>query len=183
MYTDAPIVSGRAMLIQDKELPSIFCKYISFPKHVFKPLSKVHVFLTVSWTNSSAVNSTPSTASKNDAAASWSEDLTSEGFRGCVLVAGRNTFEENRHKNNVSLHWVAMQKRSVEEHEGQAIGTMEFGTWYTGTRCQKLDKVTAIQCSKDAMWMLFYSFIHHLCFRYSCLFTTCIHRNIVIFCS
>lgn len=127
------------MLVQDKELPSVYCNYVSFPKYVFKPYSKVHVFLTVRWSNSSSSSPfAPSTStSKNNAAASWSEDLTSEGFKGCVLVAGRNT----QPMNNVSLNWVAMQKGSVDDHEHQTVGAIEFGTWYTGTRCQKLDQV------------------------------------------
>ena len=94
----------------------------------------MHVFLTVRWSANSTIDST---SSHNDAAASWSEDLTSEGFKGCVLVAGRNI----KPMNNVSLNWVAMQKGSVDDHNGQTVGTIEFGTWYTGTRCQKVDRV------------------------------------------
>ena len=135
IYTDAPVISGTVMLVQDLELKSVFCNYVSFPKYVFKPYSKVHVFLTVRWSSNSTVASPAS--SENDAAASWSEDLTSEGFKGCVLVAGRNI----KPMNNVSLNWVAMQKESVDDHEHQTVGTIEFGTWYTGTRCQKIDQV------------------------------------------
>ena len=125
-------MSGRVNLYQNSEISSVFCNQVNFPQYVFKPMSKVHVFLTFSWGDNN--NKTV-----KGPAATWSEDLTSEGFTACALISGRILIGDRK---NVSIYWTAMQKGSVEEHEGQTIGSVEFGTWYTGSRCQKLEMVS-----------------------------------------
>ena len=122
---DSPMLSGHAQLKRDAELPDVYCNYVEFPKHAYVPSKSIHVFLTMAW------GKYHGNQTMNDAAASWSEDVTSSGFRACTVVAGRHSLSYNK---NVSVYWVAVQKDTPE----QKVGTIHFGTWYTGSRCEKL---------------------------------------------
>eukprot|EP00111_Clytia_hemisphaerica_P009522 TCONS_00027918-protein len=121
----SPMLSGNAQLKRDAELPDVYCNYIEFPKHAFVPSKSIHVFLTMAW------GKYHGNQSMNDAAASWSEDVTSSGFQACAVVAGRHSLSYNK---NLSVYWVAVQKDTPE----QKVGAVNFGTWYTGSRCEKL---------------------------------------------
>ena len=81
----------------------------------------MHIQLTTSWNQSSLSNIT------HDASASWSEQVTVNGFKACVLIAGRHFFY---HVDTApSVHWMAYQNIPME------MGVVNMATWYTGSRC------------------------------------------------
>lgn len=96
----------------------------------FHPSLNISVQLSVSWGQKNA------TDIAHDAAASWSEDVTRNGFKACVLVAGRHYFSTIKQKPYV--HWYAYQLGVVHKSHGVAAGVIDISTWYTGSKCYTL---------------------------------------------
>ena len=86
----------------------------------------MQVLLTVTW------NQTEANENPHEASASWSEDVSVNGFKACVLVAGRHFFEN---MDPPSVHWVAYQSEVANTTDDLEVGTVNMKTWYTGSRC------------------------------------------------
>lgn len=127
-----PYQAGEVKLAPVSGLKTAFCKSVILDHTVFGVYEKVNVLLTVNWKNQSIVN---------DASASWSEDVTTSGFKACVMVAGRHFFDN---LDAPSVHWVAYQRGVMPIDGGLEVGTVNMKTWYTGSRCQfiKFKKAT-----------------------------------------
>ena len=124
-----PYQSGRTHLEALPDMNGVFCKYIKIDSKRFLPttLSSLKVLLTVSWNKKSF--DTP-----NDASASWSEDLTSKGFKACALVAGRKM--NSQFNSFPVIHWTVFQEQVFKNQ--MRGGSEKFKTWYTGTQCQTI---------------------------------------------
>ena len=85
----------------------------------------MHIQLTVTWKKSNRNNKT------HDATASWSEEVSINGFKACVMVAGRH-FHGIVDKPGV--HWIAYQV-GLTKHMLIEGGVVNLATWYTGSRC------------------------------------------------
>ena len=97
--------------------------------HKFFSIFPMHIQLTVTWNQDSASNVT------HDASSSWSEDVTSSGFKACVLVAGRH-FTYNFDKKP-SVFWMAYQRGVTQlGYRAVEVGVVNMTVWYTGSRCQ-----------------------------------------------
>ena len=126
---------------------STFCKYISFHIGQFHTALNVSLQLTVAWTKIGPHLQNVT----HDVSAAWSENVTSEGFRACVLVAGRHFFTNGWTNKTPSIQWIAYQTAFVNESEGALeSGTVDLQTWYTGSRCAVIDLhvsiIAYIQC-------------------------------------
>jgi hypothetical protein len=120
--------------MQDLEFPGVFCNYVSFGNRTFKGgNSSLMVFLTVSWGKNQNMS---------EAAATWSEDVTSNGFRACALVAGRHLRDE--FKDNLTVYWSALESDSIQNGAMTKTGTKHFGTWYTGSRCENVGHLVSV---------------------------------------
>ena len=107
-----------------------FCKYVSFNNKMFFKDSKIHIQLTVSWSN----NYNPS--AYHSPSSSWSENVTETGFKVCVLVAGRPYL---RSIPNPTVFWVAYQEALINSSQGKLYGgSVDMKTWYTGTNCHNI---------------------------------------------
>jgi len=129
--------SGQIELTEVSEMPGVYCKYINLDHSNFLPtsISPIKVLMSVSW-NKTGSNSAP------EAAASWSENVTANGFKACVLVAGR--LLSSGLKIPPSIHWAALNF-DEDYFNGAFIesgivesGIVELPTWYTGTLCQNV---------------------------------------------
>ena len=88
------------------------------------------VQLSVSWPQpmtNSTINPT------HDATSVWSEELTTRGFKACVLVAGRHFIGKLEQKPLV--HWFVYQKGFFIENGVMLGTTFNLSTWYTGSQC------------------------------------------------
>ena len=71
----------------------------------------------------------------NDASASWSEDVSVNGFKACVLVAGRHL--DSDFKSPPSVHWMVFQEEMFDGNLYIGSQTFTLDTWYTGTQCKR----------------------------------------------
>ena len=111
-------------------VPVAFCKYIVLNRNNFHPSKQLHVQLTVSW------NARHNTNKTNDATAVWSEEVTKDGFKGCVMVAGRHYF--GGFVTKPSIHWLVYQEEFIKgDNTYLEGGILDMKTWYTGGRCVK----------------------------------------------
>ena len=125
--------SGQTELDEDEKMPGVFCKYIHLNPSNFLPtsISQMKVLLSVPW-NKTMYNSTIIEAS-----ASWSENVTSHGFKACVLVAGRHLNSE--FKVLPSIHWIALNfHENYFDSSVNESGIARLPTWRTGTMCQSV---------------------------------------------
>uniref|UniRef100_A0A7M5WI73 Uncharacterized protein n=1 Tax=Clytia hemisphaerica TaxID=252671 RepID=A0A7M5WI73_9CNID len=120
------IQSGRTQLEANKEMPGLFCKYINIDPTNFinSQSSTLKVLLT------SSLNQTSN--NMKEASAAWSEDVTINGFKACIMVAGRHLHSEFDYPP--SVHWTVFQK---EYSPGKYSGSVMLDTWYTGTQCKE----------------------------------------------
>ena len=89
------------------EMPGVFCQYIDLHSENFIPteISPLKVLLSVSWDQNNFTNA-------NEASATWSEDVSTNGFKACVLVAGRYQNSDFRSPNH-SFIGVFSRKRCL----------------------------------------------------------------------
>ena len=127
-----PIQSGHTELASVSEMPGVFCKYINLQTENFIPkdLSPLKVLLSVSWDQKNFTNA-------NDASATWSEDVSTNGFKACVLVAGR--YQNSDFKSKPFVHWSVFQEKMFENSKEITAGSTTLDTWYTGTQCKVIN--------------------------------------------
>ena len=131
MFLAKPLQSGRSVLDAVAAMPGLFCKYINLRSENFIPIqwSSLKVFLTVSWEQANFTE-------PNDASASWSEDVSVNGFKACVVVAGRHFNSE--FKSPPSVHWIVLQDKFLKDRKAITLGSTVLDTWYTGTQCETI---------------------------------------------
>ena len=131
LFLVKPLQSGSSMLDATAAMPGLFCKYIDLRSENFIPIqwSSLKVFLTVSWGQENFTE-------PNEASASWSENVSVNGFKACVVVAGRHLNSD--FKFLPSVHWVVLQDEFLKNREPIALGTTVLDTWYTGTQCKNI---------------------------------------------
>ena len=96
---------------------------------MFNSNEQMHVLLTVVWQRSDS--------NVHDATASWSEQVSVNGFKACVMVAGRHFTNDIGKRPN--LYWVAYQVAVIKNAEPRLQGgVVDLPTWYTGSRCVSL---------------------------------------------
>ena len=124
-----PLQSGRTELVTAPEMPGVFCKYINLESENFIPIdiSPLKILLSVSWDQKNLTN-------VNDASASWSEDVSTNGFKACVLVAGRH--QKSDFMLKPFIHWFVFQEKLFETSKNITAGSTTLDTWYTGTQCK-----------------------------------------------
>ena len=110
-------------------MPGVFCKYINLQSENFLSIqsSSLKVLLSVSWDQNKFTN-------PNAASATWSENVSKDGFKACVLVAGRHVNSD--FKPTPSVHWIVFQKKIFDKVPNIKTGTTTLDTWYTGTQCK-----------------------------------------------
>jgi len=133
MCKQYPYQTGKEQLEMVAELKSAFCKKITLDETRFYSGKDMKVLLTVFWNNQAI--------EMHDASASWTEDVTTKGFKACVMVAGRHFFKAYA---KPSVQWVAYQDGVETTSPDVEVGTVNMKTWYTGSRCHfiKLKKHT-----------------------------------------
>ena len=124
-----PLQSGRTQLVPVPEMPGVFCKYINLQSENFLSFqsSSLKVLLSVSWDQNKFTN-------PNDASATWSENVSKDGFKACVLVAGRHVNSD--FKSTPSVHWIVFQREMFNTVKNIYVGSTTLDTWYTGTQCK-----------------------------------------------
>ena len=124
-----PLQSGRTQLVSVPEMPGVFCKYINLQSENFLSFqsSSLKVLLSVSWDQNKFIN-------PNDASATWSENVSKDGFKACVLVAGRHVNSD--FKQTPSVHWIVFQREMFNTVKNIYVGSTTLDTWYTGTQCK-----------------------------------------------
>ena len=110
-------------------IPVAFCKDVYLNSKRFVPDIPMHIQLTVTWRNETF----------KEGSAAWSENVTTNGFRTCVLVAGRHF------SGGVpipTVFWMAYQRSLIIPSNGQLLGgSVVMNTWYSGSRCLRLPGV------------------------------------------
>ena len=116
-------------------MPGVFCQYIDLHSENFIPteISPLKVLLSVSWDQNNFTNA-------NEASATWSEDVSKNGFKACVLVAGRHLNSD--FKKLPSVHWSVFQKQMFDSVSSIKVGSTTLDTWYTGTQCKVVHSFT-----------------------------------------
>ena len=116
-------------------MAGVFCKYINLQSENFIPTSSspLKVLLSVSWEQKNLTNA-------NDASAIWSEDVSRNGFKACVLVAGRH--QNSDFKSKPIVHWSVFQRQMFDKDDSIKVGSMTLDTWYTGTQCKVVHSFT-----------------------------------------
>ena len=118
-----------------------------------QPLSSnpLKVLLSVSW------NGTESHV-PHDASTNWSQNITIEGFRACVLVAGRHAHSD--FKSAPTVHWAVFNFRDgfFNKSENVRNGIFKFDTWYSGSLCKKLISIS----NEDLENYRVYTTAHHV---------------------
>ena len=110
-----------------KEIPQwseSHCQSVRFEPLTFYPDKIVHVQASVSHVNQSD--------RVHDAAVSWVENVSIDGFSFCVMESGRN---EGPPHGEATLEWMAYQGSPT----GGLAGKVSIPHWWTGTKCQKVD--------------------------------------------
>ena len=122
-------------MVSVPEMPGVFCKYVNLESENFIPIeiSPLKVLLSVSWDQQNFTKA-------NDASASWSEDVSTNGFKACVLVAGRHMNSD--FKKMPSVHWSVFQKQMFDGVNNINVGSTTLDTWYTGTQCKVVNSFT-----------------------------------------
>ena len=127
LYTGYPYDSGTTRLDTVPGIPVAFCKYVDLNRIMFDEDLQMHIQLTVTWNQSK-----PSNIS-HDATASWSEEVSINGFKACVMVAGRHFFGI---ADKPGVHWIAYQVRLRNAARGALEGgVVTLKNWYTGSKC------------------------------------------------
>merc|ERR1719318_1603330 len=124
-----PYDSGFVTLEDVPGVPVAFCKQVSLNPSMFNSNEQMHVLLTVVWQRNNM--------DVHDATASWSEQVSVNGFKACVMVAGRHFTNDIGKRPN--LYWVAYQVAVIKNAEPRLQGgVVDLPTWYTGSRCVSL---------------------------------------------
>ncbi|XP_065683052.1 uncharacterized protein LOC100210520 isoform X2 [Hydra vulgaris] len=123
-----PYLTGMVKLDPVPGAPGVFCKNVALVSNFFYKLYPLQVILTVSW------ESDIKRKTIHDASAVWSENVTVNSFRACVLVAGRHFFDNLPSPN---VYWGVFQKSIFTPGiiEG---GIINLPTWETGSQCFSL---------------------------------------------
>ncbi|XP_065664018.1 uncharacterized protein LOC100210520 isoform X3 [Hydra vulgaris] len=123
-----PYLTGMVKLDPVPGAPGAFCKNVALVPNFFYKLYPLQVILTVSW------ESDIKRKTIHDASTVWSENVTVNSFRACVLVAGRHFFDNLPSPN---VYWGVLQKRLFTSDliEG---GIINLPTWETGSQCVSL---------------------------------------------
>ena len=118
------------MLLQPiPTIPVAFCKHVYLNRKRFVPDFPMHIQLTVTWSNQTF----------KEGSAAWSENVTTDGFIVCVLVAGRHFLGS---VPTPTVFWMAYQRGLIIPSNGQLMGgSVVMNTWYSGSRCQLLPGV------------------------------------------
>ena len=126
-----PFQVGRSTLQGELNMPGVFCKTIQLQPSNFlsTTTSPILIFLSASWPSSRDGNGN----SISEASASWSEDVRTDSFKACTLVAGR-------HNNNYFqlppiMHWMVFQREFFDMNQS---GSVNLNTWRTGSQCQQV---------------------------------------------
>ena len=101
------------------------CQFVHFDPLTFYPDKPVHVQVSVSHVNESA-------SQVHDAAASWVENISENGFTFCVMESGRN---EGPPHGFATVEWMAYQGAP----QGGVSAVISIPEWWTGTKCQTVD--------------------------------------------
>ena len=105
--------------------------------------SHLHVLLSVSWSGiPTTKNQTLSSTEPHKASAVWSEDVSHQGFRACVLVSGRVLHEDLQPP---SVHWSVFRKEFFSGDEDEPnirLGSVHLDTWSTGTQCKTMFNIS-----------------------------------------
>lgn len=138
--TVKPIQSGRTALKAIPNLPGLFCKYINLESKNFIPRtpSGIKVLLTASLDK---VNE-----DLHDPTAVWSEEVSTKGFKACIIIAGRG-FASDFNRESPYVHWQAFQEEFLFSTPDIRVGSVVMDTWYTGTQCKNISMVTEIKLS------------------------------------
>ena len=125
----------------------VFCKYINLQSENFLPTesSPLKILLSVSWDQKSFVN-------KNNVSSAWSEEVSKNGFKACVLVV---EYLKTNFQSKPTIHWSVFQKQMFEKAKNIETGSMTLDTWYTGTQCK------VIKSSPDSSNVNVYASIEH----------------------
>lgn len=135
--------SGRTYLDEVNTFPGLFCKYVTLNRNNFisgeGPWSKIKVILTVSWEDEKKMTGErdQTIQQPHDASAVWSEQVSTSGFRACVLVSGRHLATDFRN-SQPRVHWQAFQNEFFRKNNFMHSGSVPMDTWYTGAQCKNL---------------------------------------------
>ena len=132
--------------------PGLFCKYIQVDEslsNLFQAYttnsSRLHVLLSVSWSRKSIPTTKKQTLTSSEphkASAVWSEDVSHQGFRACVLVSGRFLHEDLQPP---SVHWSVFRKEFFSGDNDEPnirVGSVHLDTWSTGTQCKTMFNIS-----------------------------------------
>ena len=137
--------------------PGLFCQYIQIDRalsNIFQATSsRLNVLLSV---ESSSTNKT--TDLHKDYSV-WSEKVSNQGFRACVLVTNSSLHEDHLLKPP-SVHWSVFPKELFSpKDDGPAIkvGVKHFDTWTTDTQCETIFNMSTTRISFTTKYNVFTS--------------------------
>ena len=100
-FVELPYYSGSTQLSAVPEMSGAFCQYIPLPSSYFNTFSNINVILTTQWSEHNITSS-----HGNKASATWSEDVTRQGFRACAVVAGRSVLNRGEWSERESQSFI-----------------------------------------------------------------------------
>lgn len=130
--------SGLMSLEAISNYPGLFCKYINLESKNFisRTPNGIKILLTASLDQVGK--------SLHDASAVWSENVSTEGFKACILIA-RRRFASNFKGKSPNVHWQAFQEEFFYSTLDIQVGSIVMDTWYTGTQCKNITLATDIR--------------------------------------
>lgn len=103
------------------------CKSAAFQNQTFNDFRRVHVQTTINYFNESG-------SFVHDAAVTWTEKISSKGFRACVLKAGR--LERTTPDEGLTfIDYIAYEGAP----EGTVAGEESLVSWWDGTHCTRVN--------------------------------------------
>ena len=114
----------RGRLALQLHTSDVQCKSAAFQNQTFNDFRRVHVQTTINYFNESG-------SFVHDAAVTWTEKISSKGFRACVLKAGR--LERTTPDEGLTfIDYIAYEGAP----EGTVAGEESLVSWWDGTHCR-----------------------------------------------
>jgi len=126
--------SDRVQTVKEAGCNGFYCVRVNMKAKTFYEHAELHVQVSVNWMNNGET--------VHDASTSWVEDVTGNGFKACVLEAGRRDLAAAPY-----INWFAYQGKM----EGISADVIEVGDWMSGTHCVPLHQRKLLK--KPDPWM------------------------------
>lgn len=113
----------RGRLVARLDFTEVQCKAVAFKIKNFNNLRRVHIQTSINYFNETG-------NFVHDAAVTWAEKISTDGFSACVLKAGRNE-RATPDKGLTFIDYIAYQGAP----EGAVAGEQAMTDWWDGTQC------------------------------------------------